>query len=160
MRSMRLAFIRTLGRTLGGDHAGALLQNYQCRTTRIVAWVRAAFKQEALSSLLLMPDLAPVLSLPGDCMFQATGITVGHQTQLLCMPMREPRWVWKDLLPRLQLKGGFLWLLLAMLGTADKPPKLLDFAQSQAQPSTSRCCLPHFLGETAHALVLATVGSN
>ena len=60
-------------------HAGALLQNYQCRTLRIVAWARAAFEQGALPSLLMMPGLAPVFSLPGDRMFQATGITVGHQ---------------------------------------------------------------------------------
>ena len=49
-------------------HAGALLQNYQCRTPRIVAWARAAFEQGALPSLLMMPGLAPVLSLPGDRM--------------------------------------------------------------------------------------------
>ena len=60
-------------------HAGALLQNYQCRSPRIVAWARAAFEQGALPSLLMMPGLAPVLSLPGDRMFQATEITAGHQ---------------------------------------------------------------------------------
>ena len=60
-------------------HAGALLQNYQCRSPRIVAWARAAFEQGALPSLLLMPGLAPVFSLPGDRMFQATGATAGHQ---------------------------------------------------------------------------------
>ena len=32
--------------TLDG-HAGALLENYQCRTARIVAWARAAFEQGA-----------------------------------------------------------------------------------------------------------------
>ena len=90
-------------------HAGALLQNYQCRSPRIVAWAGAAFEQGALPSLLMMPGLAPVFSLPGDRMFQATEII---RDQLLCMPMGEPRWVWKDLLPRLQLKGGFLWRLL------------------------------------------------
>ena len=50
-------------------HAGALLQNYQCRTPRIAAWARAAFEQGALPSLLMMPGLAPVFSLPGDRMF-------------------------------------------------------------------------------------------
>ena len=57
-------------------HAGALLQNYQCRTPRIVAGARAAY-------------------------------------QPFCMPMLEPRPVWKDLLHRLLPKDGFLWLLLS-----------------------------------------------
>ena len=48
-------------------------------TARIVAWARAAFEQGALPSLLMMPGLAPVLSLPGDRMFQATEVTDGHQ---------------------------------------------------------------------------------
>ena len=60
-------------------HAGALLQNYQCRSPRIVAWARAAFEQGALPSLLMMPGIAPVFSLPGDRMFQATEITEGRQ---------------------------------------------------------------------------------
>ena len=51
----------------------------QCRTPRIVAWARAAFEQGALPSLLMMPGLAPVLSLLGDRMFQATEVTDGHQ---------------------------------------------------------------------------------
>ena len=60
-------------------HAGALLQNYQCRTPRIVAWARAAFEQGALPSLLMMPGIAPVFSLPGDRMFQATEVAPGFQ---------------------------------------------------------------------------------
>ena len=46
-------------------------------------------------------------------MFQATEIMEGRQ-RLLCMPMGEPRRRWKDLLPRLQLKGGFRWQLLCL----------------------------------------------
>ena len=53
--------------------------NYQCRSPRIVAWARAAFEQGALPSLLMMPGIAPVFSLPGDRMFQATGIMDGQQ---------------------------------------------------------------------------------
>ena len=60
-------------------HAGALLQNYQYRSPRIVAWARAAFEQGALPSLLMMPGIAPVFSLSGDRMFQATEIMEGRQ---------------------------------------------------------------------------------
>ena len=41
-------------------HAGALLQKYQSRSPRIVTWTRAAFEQGALSSVLLLPGIAPV----------------------------------------------------------------------------------------------------
>ena len=68
-------------------HAGALLQNYQCRSHRIVAWARAAFEQGALPSLLMMPGLAPVLSLPGDRMFQATEVwrSQGRYGKISCL---------------------------------------------------------------------------
>eukprot|EP00434_Breviolum_minutum_P007480 symbB.v1.2.006600.t1/scaffold393.1/size213714/13 len=100
-------------------HAGALLQNnYQCRSPRIVAWARAAFEQGALPSLLMMPGIAPVFSLPGD-------------------RMRG----WKDLLPRLQLKGA-----AAMLGTAGNRQcgPVWVSALLQEQPLTSGC-YPVFL---------------
>eukprot|EP00434_Breviolum_minutum_P019609 symbB.v1.2.017296.t1/scaffold1343.1/size124258/5 len=116
----RLGEFLTESRT--DNELSALLQNYQCRTPRIVAWARAAFEQEALSSLLLLPGIAPVFSLPGDRM-----------------------WVWKDLLPRLQLKGGFLWLLQCSAPRISRPcGPVLDFGQSQVQPLTSGYCLPYF----------------
>ena len=98
-------------------HAGALLQNCQCRSPRIVAWARAAFEQGALPSLLMMPGIAPVFSLLLYRTFQATEIMEGRQRPAIMHAYGEPRRGWKDLLPRLQLKGGFRWL-----GTAGKPP--------------------------------------
>ena len=59
-------------------HAGALLQNYQCHISRIVA-ARAAFEQGALPSLLMMPGLAQVFSLPEDRIVQATEVTNGYE---------------------------------------------------------------------------------
>ena len=44
-----------------------------------MAWARAAFEQEALSSLLLLQGLVPIFTLPGDKMFQSTGIHQGRQ---------------------------------------------------------------------------------
>ena len=73
-------------------HAGALLQSYQSRTPRIVAWARAAFEQGALPSLLLMPGIAPVFSLPGDRMFQATEVVPGFQRPVIMHAV--PRLVW------------------------------------------------------------------
>ena len=55
-------------------HAGALLRRYQARSPQIVAWARATFEQGALPSLLFLQGLVPIFTLPGDKMFQATGL--------------------------------------------------------------------------------------
>ena len=55
-------------------HAGALLRRYQARSPRMVAWARATFEQGALPSLLFLQGLVPIFTLPGDKMFQATGL--------------------------------------------------------------------------------------
>ena len=60
-------------------HAGALLLDYQARSPRLVAWARAAFEQGALPSLLLLQGLVPIFTLPGDKMFQSTGVCRGRQ---------------------------------------------------------------------------------
>ena len=67
---------------------------------------------------------------------------------LLFMPMEEPRQVWNDLLPRLHLKGGFLWrLLCSALWINRLCGQVLGFAQLSAPPSTSGCYLPCFRKE-------------
>ena len=55
-------------------HAGALLRRYQARSPRMVAWARATFEQGALPSLLFLQGLVPIFTLPGEKMFQATGL--------------------------------------------------------------------------------------
>ena len=77
-------------------HAGALLQNYQCRTPRIVAWARAAFEQGALPSLLMMPGIAPVFSLPDDRMFQAAEMVPGFQRPAMHAYGGVPRLAWRE----------------------------------------------------------------
>ena len=60
-------------------HAGALLRRYQARSPRMVAWARATFEQGALPSLLFLQGLVPIFTLPGDKMFQATGLSSHKQ---------------------------------------------------------------------------------
>ena len=60
-------------------HTEALLPEYRARSPRFVAWARAAFEQGALPSLLLLQGLVPIFTLPGDKMFQSTGIRQGRQ---------------------------------------------------------------------------------
>ena len=78
-------------------HAGALLQNYQCRSPRIVAWARAAFEQGALPSLLMMPGPA--------IMHAYGGAKVGMERSLASIAAE-----------------GWIPMAAAMLGTAGKPP--------------------------------------
>ena len=102
-------------------HAGALLQNYQCRSPRIVAWARAAFEQGALPSLLMMPGLAPVFSLPGDRMFQATEVSNGYQRPAIIHAYGGAKAGMERSLASIAPEG-WLPLAAAMLGTVDKPP--------------------------------------
>ena len=102
-------------------HAGSLLQEYQRRTPRIVAWARAAFEQGALPSLLLMPGIAPVFSLPGDRMFQATGIEPGFQRPVIMHAYGGAKVGMENALKSIASEG-WLPMAAAMLGTAGKPP--------------------------------------
>ena len=102
-------------------HAGALLQNYQCRSPRIVAWARAAFEQGALPSLLMMPGIAPVFSLPGDRMFQATEITAGRQRPAIMHAYGGAKVGMERSLASIAAEG-WIPMAVAMLGTAGKPP--------------------------------------
>ena len=102
-------------------HAGALLQNYQCRSPRIVAWARAAFEQGALPSLLMMPGIAPVFSLPGDRMFQATEIMEGRQRPAIMHAYGGAKAGMARSLASIAAEG-WIPMAAAMLGTAGKPP--------------------------------------
>ena len=44
-----------------------------------MAWARASFEQGALPSLLFLQGIAPIFTLPGDRMFQATGLCHNKQ---------------------------------------------------------------------------------
>ena len=86
-----------------------------------MAWARAAFEQGALPSLLLMPGLAPVFSLPGDRMFQATGTTAGHQRPAIMHAYGGAKVGMERSLASIAPEG-WVPLAAAMLGTPDKPP--------------------------------------
>ena len=54
------------------------MSEYRARSSRIVAWARAAFEQDALPSLLLLQGLVPIFT-RGDKMFQSTSAHQGRQ---------------------------------------------------------------------------------
>ena len=87
----------------------------------IVAWARAAFEQGALPSLLMMPGIAPVFSLPGDRMFQATEIMEGRQRPAIMHAYGGAKAGMARSLASIAAEG-WIPMAAAMLGTAGKPP--------------------------------------
>ena len=112
----RVLFPVPKGRWPRHGHAGALLDGYQSRTPRIVAWARAAFEQGALPSLLLMPGFAPVFNLPGDRMFQATEIMPGFQRPVIIHAYGGAKAGMEKALASIAPEG-WLPMAAAMLGT-------------------------------------------
>ena len=71
----------------------------------------------------MMPGLAPVLSLPGDRMFQATEITAGQQRPAIMHGAK----VGMERSLSLIAAEGWIPMAAAMLGTAAKPPMWASF---------------------------------
>ena len=101
-------------------HAGALLQKYQSCSPRIAAWTRAAFEQGVLPSLLLLPGIAPVFSLPGYRMFQTTGLMTGHQRPAIMHAYGGAKMEMDRALATI-VTEGWIPMAAAMLGTANRP---------------------------------------
>ena len=136
-------------------HAGALLQNYKCRSPRIVAWARAAFEQGALPSLLMMPGLAPVLSLPGDRMFQAKDVAGGHQRPAIIHAYGGAKASMERSLASIAPEG-WISMAAAMLGTVDKPPMWASFGLRPVVGTTIDFrVLPPMLSEREKLLMLS-----
>ena len=135
-------------------HAGALLQNYQCRSPRIVAWARAAFEQGALPSLLMMPGIAPVFSLPGDRMFQATEITEGRQRPAIMHAYGGAKAGMERSLASIAAEG-WIPMAAAVLGTAGKPPMWASVLRPVAGTTIDFRVLPPSLSEREKLLMLS-----
>ena len=106
-------------------HAGALLRRYQTRSPRIVAWARATFEQGALPSLLFLQGLVPIFTLPGDKMFQATGLCSHKQRPPIMHAYGGAKSGMAQALQSIASEG-WIPLAAAMVGTSDKPPLWAD----------------------------------
>ena len=105
-------------------------------------WARAAFEQGALPSLLMMPGIAPVFSLPGDRMFQATGIMDGRQRPAIMHAYGGAKAGMERSLATIAAEG--LLPCLALQENRRCGPVWVS-ALLQEQPLTSSCYLPVFL---------------
>ena len=78
---------------------------YVQRAPSLTAWARACFEQGALASLLYLPGIVPVFTLPRDRMFQSTSIHTNMEAALQTL--------------RLQ---GWIPMASALVGTVKRPP--------------------------------------
>ena len=106
-------------------HAGALLRRYQARSPRMVAWARATFEQGALPSLLFLQGLVPIFTLPGDKMFQATGLCSHKQRPPIMHAYGGAKSGMAQALQSIASEG-WIPLAAAMVGTSDKQPLWAD----------------------------------
>ena len=106
-------------------HAGALLRQYQARSPRIVAWARATFEQGALPSLLFLQGLVPIFTLPGDKMFQATGLGSHRQRPPIMHAYGGAKSGMAQALQSIASEG-WIPLAAAMVGTIGKQPLWAD----------------------------------
>ena len=106
-------------------HAGALLKEYQARSPRIVAWARASFEQGALPSLLFLQGLVPIFTLPGDRMFQATGLGSNRQRPPIMHAYGGAKSGMAQALQSIASEG-WIPLAAAMVGTVGKQPLWAD----------------------------------
>ena len=106
-------------------HAGALLEEYQARSPRIVAWARASFEQGALPSLLFLQGIVPIFTLPGDRMFQATGLGHNRQRPPIMHAYGGAKIGMAQALQSIASEG-WIPLAAAMVGTVGKKPLWSD----------------------------------
>ena len=66
-------------------------------------------EQGALPSLLLMPGIAPVFSLPGDRMFQATEVVPGFQRPVIMHAYGGAKAGMEKVWRPLPLRDGYQW---------------------------------------------------
>ena len=103
----------------------ALVKEHQARSPRIVAWARASFEQGALPSLLFLQGLVPIFTLPGDRMFQATGLGSNRQRPPIMHAYGGAKSGMAQALQSIASEG-WIPLAAAMVGTVGKQPLWAD----------------------------------
>ena len=104
-------------------HAGALLEEYQARSPRIVAWARTSFEQGALPFLLFLQGLVSIFA--GDRMFQGTGLGHNRQRPPIMHAYGGAKIGMAQALQSIASEG-WIPLAAAMVGTVGKQPLWAD----------------------------------
>ena len=102
-------------------HGKHILEPYHCRSPKLTAWARACFEQGALPSLLYLPGIVPVFSLPGDRMYQATHVHENLQRPVILHAYGGAKTAMEAGLGLIK-KEGWITLASAMVGAANCTP--------------------------------------
>ena len=131
------------------------LANHKRQDSSLPHWPAAARWRHSRLKLigLMMPGLAPVLSLPGDRMFQATEITAGHQRPAIMHAYGGAKVGMERSLSSIAAEG-WIPMAAAMLGTAAKPPMWASIGLRPVAGTTIDFrVLPPFLSEREKLLL-------
>ena len=119
--SSRVLFPPLRANSQGTDIYNASRDLYLQRVRSLTAWAKACFEQEALASLLYLPGIVPVFILPGDRMFQSTGIHTNVQRPVILHAYGGAKVHMESALQTLRLQG-WIPMASALVGTVKRPP--------------------------------------
>ena len=119
--SCRVLFPPPEGQWPRHGHPQCIDEFYTQRAPSLTAWARACFEQGALASLLYLPGIVPVFTLPGDRMFQSTGIQTNVQRPVILHAYGGAKVHMETALQTLRLQG-WIPMASALVGTDTRPP--------------------------------------
>ena len=119
--SSRVLFPPPDGQWPRHGHPQCIGDLYAQRAPSLTAWARACFEQGALASILYLPGIVPVFTLPGDRMFQSTSIHTNVQRPVILHAYGGAKVHMESALQTLRLQG-WIPMALALVGTAKRPP--------------------------------------
>ena len=119
--SSRVLFPPPEGQWPRHGHPQCIGDLYMQRAPSLTAWARACFEQGALASILYLPGIVPVFTLPGDRMFQSTSIRTNVQRPVILHAYGGAKVHMESALQTLRLQG-WIPMASALVGTVKRPP--------------------------------------
>ena len=136
-------------------HPQCIGEFYVQRAPSLTAWARACFEQGALASLLYLPGIVPVFTLPGDRMFQSTGIHTNVQRPVILHAYGGAKVHMESALQTLRLQG-WIPMASALVGTDARPPLwVTNDLRVTAGTSIDLTLRPHPLTQKEDLLLLS-----
>ena len=153
--SSRVLFPPPEGQWPRHGHPQCIGEFYVHRAPSLTAWARACFEQGALASLLYLPGIVPVFTLPGDRMFQSTGIHTNVQRPVILHAYGGAKVHMESALQTLRLQG-WIPMASALVGTDMRPPLwVTNDLRVTAGTSIDLTLRPHPLTQKEDLLLLS-----
>ena len=153
--SCRVLFPPPEGQWPRYGHPQFIEELYTQRAPSLTAWARSCFEQGALASLLYLPGIVPIFTLPGDRMFQSTGIQTNVQRPVILHAYGGAKVHMETALQTLRLQG-WIPMASALVGNDTRPPLwVTDDLRVTAGTSIDITFGPHPLTEKEDLLLLS-----